>query len=77
LTLGEQAQANARITLRNLIAARWVLIAMASVSVLVAVLAGDRLPVGLLPRSEHPAAVVTTLVVWTLLKPSEHAGPPA
>jgi two-component system sensor histidine kinase RegB len=64
---GGQARANARITLRNLIAARWVLIALASASVLVAALAGDRLPVGLLPRSEHPIAVVTTLVVWTLL----------
>lgn len=67
MIVGEQAQANARITLRNLIAARWVLIALASTSVLVAVLAGDRLPVGLLPRSEHPVAVVVTLLVWTLL----------
>jgi two-component system sensor histidine kinase RegB len=64
---GGQARANARITLRNLIAARWVLIALASASVLLVALAGDRLPVGLLPRSEHPIAVVTTLVVWTLL----------
>jgi two-component system sensor histidine kinase RegB len=63
----EQARANARITSSNLIAARWVLIALASASVLVAVLAGDRLPVGLLPRSEHPIAVVATLMVWTLL----------
>ncbi|PRQ05993.1 Sensor histidine kinase RegB [Enhygromyxa salina] len=65
--IGEQARANARITLRNLIAARWVLIALASASVLIAALAADRLPVGLLPRSEHPLAVCTTIAVWTLL----------
>ncbi|KIG19021.1 Sensor histidine kinase PrrB (RegB) [Enhygromyxa salina] len=67
MMIGEQAQANARITLRNLIAARWVLIALVSASVLFAALAGDRLPVGLLPRSEHPIALVATVVVWTVL----------
>jgi two-component system sensor histidine kinase RegB len=65
--IDEQARANARITSSNLIAARWVLVALASASVLVAVLGGDRLPVGLLPRSEHPIALVTTLIVWALL----------
>lgn len=67
MTMSDQARANACITLRNLIAARWVLIALASAGVLVAVFVGDQLPVGLIPRSEHPIAVVTTLVVWTLL----------
>lgn len=67
MIIGKQARANARITLRNLIAARWVLITLASTSVLVMALAGDRVPVGLLPSSEHPIAVVMTLVVWALL----------
>jgi two-component system sensor histidine kinase RegB len=67
LIIGKQARANARITLRNLIAARWVLIALASASVLVMMLAGDRVPAGLLPSSEHPIAVVVTLVIWALL----------
>jgi two-component system sensor histidine kinase RegB len=65
--IGEQARASARITLRNLIAARWVLLALAGASVLVEWLAGDRLPWGLLPSSEYPLAIVLVLVAWALL----------
>jgi two-component system, sensor histidine kinase RegB len=66
-TIGDHARANAHITLRNLIAARWVLVALASVSVLFAVLAGEHLPAGLLPSSAHPLAILVMLVGWALL----------
>jgi two-component system sensor histidine kinase RegB len=65
--IGEQARASARITLRNLIAARWVLLGLATAGVLVEWLAGDRLPSGLLPSSERPFAIVAVLIGWALL----------
>lgn len=66
-TIDEQARASARITLRNLVAARWVLLALASAGVLVEWLAGERLPSGVLPHSEHPIAIIAVLVAWALL----------
>jgi two-component system, sensor histidine kinase RegB len=63
MTVGDP-RANARITLRNLIAARWVLVALAGAALLLAALVGERLPAGLLPRSQHPLAIVVCLVVW-------------
>lgn len=66
-TLGDHARANAHITVRHLIAARWVLVALASAGVLVAVFAGEHLSAGLLPTSEYPAALLSLLVGWALL----------
>lgn len=67
MTVDDHARANAHITLRNLIAARWVLLALASASVLVALLAGAHLPAGLLPSSAHPSAILLLLIGWALL----------
>lgn len=67
MTVSEQAQVSARITLRNLIAARWVLIALVSAGVFVIAVAEDRLPAGLLPNSDHPVLVLVVLALWTAL----------
>ena len=67
MTVGDPASAYAHITLRNLIAARWVLVALTTAAVVLALLASDAIPAGLLPRSDFPLAIVVTLLVWALL----------
>jgi len=67
MAVSEQAQVSARITLRNLVAARWVLIALVGAGVVVIALGEDRVPVGLLPRSDRPLVVLVVLGLWILL----------
>lgn len=65
--IDDESRASARITLRSLIAARWVLVALVLVAIVVAWVAGDRLPSGLLPSSEHPLVFIALLVAWAAL----------
>lgn len=66
-SLDDESRASARITLRSLIAARWVLVALVLVAVVVVWLAGQRLPSGLLPSSEHPLVFLIVLLAWAAL----------
>ncbi len=63
------SRASARITLRNLIAARWVLLVLVLVVALVELLARGAVPalVGWMPSSERPWAVLLVLACWSLL----------
>lgn len=61
------SRASARITLRNLIAARWVLVTLVLIAVVIAWVAGDRLPSGLLPSSDRPVLLVAVLIGWAAL----------
>jgi two-component system sensor histidine kinase RegB len=65
--LDDETRASARITLRSLIAARWALVALVLVAVVVVWLAGQRLPSGLLPSSEHPLVFLIVLLAWAAL----------
>ena len=60
-------RADARITLRNLIAARWVLIGLVAIAVLIDVVVDERSAGGLLPRSDHPVGIVACVIAWALL----------
>jgi two-component system sensor histidine kinase RegB len=63
----DESRASARITLRNLIAARTALIALVLLAGIIAWAAGDRLPSGLLPSSDRPGLLIAVLVGWALL----------
>ncbi len=65
--LSDETRAGARITLRNLVAARWALVALVVLAVILAWAAGDRLPSGLLPTSDRPGLVIAVLIGWAAL----------
>ncbi|MFV8755555.1 sensor histidine kinase [Nannocystaceae bacterium ST9] len=66
-SVGDETRASARITLRNLIAARWALVVLVLLAVIIAWAAGDKLPSGLLPTSERPGLLIAVLIGWAAL----------
>lgn len=60
----DEARASARITMRNAIAARWVLVGLAASLAALVYLAGDALPAGLLPGSQRPWGVLVAIACW-------------
>jgi len=67
LEASDESRASARITLRNLIAARWVLVGLVVLALVIVGTMGERLPSGLLPSSDRPGLLVGVLLVWAAL----------